>query len=161
MGTIQLDFSIAAPLEVVSSLYRRLDLIPRWQYDILEVKDAVGVTGGLIDRAGATYTLVYGRFGRRLDQHFTVTQYDPPRMMQQSGNTPLGGQVTSTTCLEEQDGKTLVHWQMEYCLPGGVLGELVDRLFFRAVFRRTVMVYNRNFKEMVEEVSSSQLTVDS
>jgi uncharacterized membrane protein len=154
MGTIQLDFSIDAPLERVSALYRRLDLIPRWQYDILEVKNAAGISGGLIDRAGATYTLVYGRFGRRLDQHFTVTQFEPPHRMQQTGNTPLGGQVTSTTCLEEQEGRTRIHWQMDYLLPGGVLGELVDRLFFRAVFRRTVMAYNRNFKEMAEGVDS-------
>lgn len=146
MGTIHLSFHINAPIERVATLYQQIERIPEWQYDILEVKD---VDGPL--RVGASYTMVYWRMGRRLEQRMVVTQYDPPRVMQQTANTPLGGRMTSTTHLQSSsDGGTDVRWQMEYYLPGGFLGVVLDRLLFRAAFERTVKQYNENFKALAE-----------
>lgn len=146
MGTIHLNFHINAPIERVAMLYQQIERIPEWQYDILEVKDIDGPLG----RVGASYTMVYWRMGRRLEQRMVVTQYDPPKVMQQTANTPLGGHMTSTTHLQPSDGGTDVSWQMEYCLPGGFLGVVLDKLLFRAAFERTVEQYNENFKALAE-----------
>lgn len=71
--------------------------------------------------------------------------------MQQTANTPLGGRMTSTTHLQPSaDGGTDVSWQMEYRLPGGFLGSILDKLLFRAAFERTVKQYNENFRARAE-----------
>lgn len=146
MSTIRLTFHVNAPLEQVAALYRQLERVPEWQHDILEVKDASGPP----DHVGATYTLVYRRMGRRLEQRMVVTRCEPPQLMQQTANTPLGGQMTSTTRLEPSRSGTEVHWQMDYRLPGGIVGALLDRLLFRAAFERTVREYNENFQALAE-----------
>ncbi|WP_062196161.1 SRPBCC family protein [Anaerolinea thermolimosa] len=145
VGIIRLNFHINAPIERVATLYQQIERIPEWQYDILEVKD---VDGPL--RLGAAYTMVYWRMGRRLEQRMTVTRYEPPSVMQQTANTPLGGVMTSTTHLQPSEGGTDVRWQMEYRLPGGLLGSILDKLLFRAAFERTVTQYNANFKALAE-----------
>lgn len=146
MGTISLNFHVNAPVERVAMLYQQLERIPEWQYDILEVKNVSGPP----DHVGASYTLVYWRMGRPLEQRMVVTQYDPPRVMQQTANTPLGGRMTSTTRLQASDGGTDISWQMEYRLPGGFLGVLLDKVLFRVAFERTVKQYNENFKALAE-----------
>lgn len=146
MGTISLNFHVDVPLERVAMLYQQLERIPEWQYDILEVKDV----SGPLDHVGASYTLVYWRMGRRLEQRMLVTHNDPPRVMQQTANTPLGGRMTSTTHLEASEGGTDIHWQMEYRLPGGLVGVILDKVLFRVAFERTVKQYNENFKALAE-----------
>lgn len=146
MGIIHLNFHINAPVERVATLYQQIERIPEWQYDILEVRDI----DGPLNRVGASYTLVYWRMGRRLEQRMVVTQYDPPRVMQQTANTPLGGVMTSTTHLRPSNSGTDVSWQMEYRLPGGFLGNILDKLLFRVAFERTVKRYNENFKALAE-----------
>ena len=146
MGHIRLTFHVNAPLERVAALYRDVERVPDWQYDILEVKDV----SGPLDRVDASYTLVYWRLGRRLPQRMEITRYEPLALMQQTANTPLGGRMTSTTRLEPAAGGTDVHWEMDYRLPGGPLGELLDRLLFRRAFARTVREYNENFAALAE-----------
>lgn len=74
MGIIHLNFHINDPIEHVAMLYQQIERIPEWQYDILEVKDI----DSPLNRVGASYTMVYWRMGRRLEQRMVVTQYDPP-----------------------------------------------------------------------------------
>ncbi len=145
MGNIKLTIHVDASIEKVASLLSNIERIPDWQYDILEVKD---VDGPLY--AGAGYTLVYWRMGQRLEQRMKVTIYNPPEVVEQTANTPLGGQMRSSTRLEAFKGGTDIHWQMDYSLPGGIMGDVIDFLFFRAVFKRTVMQYLANLKALAE-----------
>jgi len=70
MRTIRLNFHVNAPIERVAALYQQIERVPEWQYDILEVKDVDGPP----DHVVASYTLVYWRMGRRLEQRMVVTQ---------------------------------------------------------------------------------------
>ena len=146
MGRIRLDFHVNVPVEQVATLFQQVERVPEWQYDILEVKDV----SGPLDHVGASYTLVYWRMGRRLAQRMVITKFEPLKMMEQTANTPLGGRMTSATRLESVPGGTDIHWQMDYRLPGGLIGDIADRLLFRAAFERTVKEYMENLKALVE-----------
>jgi len=146
LGDIQLTIQVDASIDQVALPLSQVERTPDWQYDILEVKDV----SGPLNRAGAQYTLVYWRFGRRLDQRMTIGTYDPPRIVEQTANTPLGGRMTSTTRLESSEVGTQILWRMNYRLPGGPIGVLLDRLFFKAIFRRTVMRYLANLRALAE-----------
>jgi hypothetical protein len=54
-GTISLNFLVDAPVERMATLYQRLERIPEWQTDILEVKNV----SDPLDHVGASYPLVY------------------------------------------------------------------------------------------------------
>jgi uncharacterized membrane protein len=146
MGRIQLDFHVNAPVEQVATLFQQVERVPEWQYDILEVKDV----SGPLDHVGASYTLVYWRMGRRLAQRMVITKFEPLKMMEQTANTPLGGRMTSATRLESVPNGTDIHWQMDYRLPGGLIGGIADRLLFRAAFERTVKEYMENLDALAE-----------
>jgi uncharacterized membrane protein len=46
--------------------------------------------------------------------------------------------------------RTHIEWQMEYQLPLGFIGKMLDILVFRKAFENTVRKYNENFKAVVE-----------
>jgi hypothetical protein len=80
-----------------------------------------------------------------------VTQYDPPRVIQQTANTPPGGRMASTTRLEASEGSTDIHWQMENHLPGGFLGVILDQVLFGAACECAVREYDEHFTALAKE----------
>jgi len=143
---INLTFKVDASLQQVWEFGLLPARIPDWQFDILAVRDAPEQ----ICAAGQSYTLVYRRFGRDLPSRVTVSRYEPPTTVQTEGKTPLGGYFRSTTCMQPDGGGTRVDWSMDYRLPGGPLGGLLDALIFRRAFEQTVRKYNENFKAVIE-----------
>lgn len=149
MSKIELEFHVRAPVEAVWEFGLQAEKIPRWQYDVVEVK---GIAGP-IDRAGKTYTLVYKKAGRLLESPVEVSRFEPEnRIIETTGLTPLGGYFRSKTAMEAAGaGATHVKWEMDYRLPGWFMGVLLDKLLFKRAFKRTVEKYNENFKDAIEK----------
>ncbi len=146
MSTIKLGFDVNRPLSEVWQFGLDSSRIPEWQFDIAAVKGANGPIQGV----GYAYTLVYRMWGRDFDSPVQVTRFEAPHTMETSGKTPIGGFFRSTTHMQESDSGTHVDWQMEYQLPMGLLGRILDLLIFRNAFERTVRKYNDNFKALAE-----------
>lgn len=146
MSTIILEFDIDKPLSDVWHFGLDSKRIPEWQYDISSVKDITGPIEGV----GHAYTLVYRMWGRDFDSPVQITRFEPPHTLETSGKTPIGGFFRSTTHMHEFESGTHVQWQMEYQLPFGLIGKLLDYLIFRKAFENTVRKYNNNFKAVVE-----------
>ena len=146
MSTIRLSFDVDKPLSEVWKLGLDSERIPEWQFDVSAVKDATGSLAG----PGYTYTLVYRMWGRDFDSPVQITRFEPPHTIETSGITPLGGFFRSTTHMQTIESRTHVEWHMEYQLPLGVIGKLLDFLIFRKAFKNTVKKYCENFKAVAE-----------
>ncbi len=146
MTMIKLEFDVDRPLSEVWQFGLDSSRIPEWQFDISAVKDISGPIAGV----GHAYTLVYRMWGRDFDSPVQITRFEPPHTMQTSGKTPIGGFFRSTTHMEPVGSGTHVDWQMDYQLPLGIIGTLLDYLVFRKAFKNTVKKYNDNFKAVAE-----------
>ncbi len=146
MSTIILEFDVDKPLSEVWQFGLDSKRIPEWQFDISEVKEVTGPITG----AGYAYTLVYQMWGKHFDSPVRVTRFEPPNMIETSGKTPIGGFFRSTTQMQAVEPGTHVTWQMEYQLPLGVIGKLLDFLVFRKAFENTVKKYIDNYKAVLK-----------
>ncbi len=146
MSTINLTFDVEKPLAEVWQFGLDASRIPQWQFDISAVKGTTGAIQGV----GYAYTLVYHMWGRDFDSPVQVTRFEPPGTMETSGRTPIGGFFRSTTHMLPVGSGTRVEWQMNYQLPLGLIGRLLDVLIFRKAFEQTVRKYNDNFKALIE-----------
>ena len=143
---IRLSFDIDAPLSTVWELGIHPARIPEWQFDVV----SVGSAPDRIQSAGQSYHLVYHRFGRDLSSPVRVSRFEPLRLVETFGKTPLGGFFKSQTVMTAVGSGTHVDWKMVYRLPGWFVGTLMDMLVFRRAFARTVEKYNLNFKAIAE-----------
>ncbi len=155
MSTIHLDFYVDKPSSEVWQFGLDSQRIPEWQFDISAVKDASGPITGV----GHAYTLVYRMWGRDFDSPVQVTRFEPPNTIETSGMTPIGGIFRSTTHMQALGSGTQIEWQMEYQLPLGFIGKMLDFLIFRKAFKDTVRKYNENFKAVVEGMRAPHQTV--
>ncbi len=146
MPTIRLDFDVDKPLPDVWQFGLDTTRIPEWQFDISAIKGAAGPVQGV----GYRYTLIYRMWGSSFESPVQITRYEPPHTMETSGRTPIGGFFRSTTHMQAVKSGTRVDWQMEYQLPWGFIGKILDFLVFRKAFEGTVRKYNDNFKAVVE-----------
>lgn len=146
MPTIRLNFDVDKPLSEVWQFGLDSKRIPEWQFDISAVKDATGSIAAL----GHAYTLVYRMWGRDFDSPVQIMRFEPPHTLETSGRTPIGGFFRSTTHMQAVESRTHIEWQMEYQLPLGFIGKILDALIFRKAFENTVKKYNDNFKAVAE-----------
>ena len=80
----------------------------------------------------------------------SVTRSEPPGLVETLGQTPLGGYFRSVTRMAAISGGAAVQWEMDYRLPGWIMGTLLNRLLFRRAFTTTLAKYNENFKAVAE-----------
>ncbi len=155
MSTIKLNFEVDKPLSDVWQFGLDSHRIPDWQFDISAVKNSTGFISGV----GNAYTLVYRMGGRDFDSPVQVTRFEPPNHIETSGRTPIGGFFRSSTHMQAVGSGTHIEWQMEYKLPFGFIGKMLDFLIFRKAFENTVRKYNENFKAVVEGKQPPHKTV--
>jgi len=146
MQTIKLSFDVDKPLSEVWEFGLDSSRIPDWQFDISDVKNVSGPIQGV----GYAYTLVYRMGGRDFDSPVRITRFEPPHTIETSGRTPIGGLFKSMTQMQAVESGTHIDWQMEYQLPLGFIGKILDFLQFRKAFKSTVRKYNDNFKALAE-----------
>ena len=146
MGHIRDTFHIDAPLEVCWDIGTDAARQPEWSEGVLEVKD---VTGRL-DRVGAAYTRVFSIAGRRLEGRFEVVEIEPLHFMKVAGTTAGGGRASYTVRNVADGAGTNGTFEMDYELPGGVIGDLANKLFMERALERQMRHSNENLKALCE-----------
>ena len=146
MGHIRDTFHIDAPLDVCWDIGTDAARQPEWSEGVLEVRD---VTGRL-DHVGASYTRVFAIAGRRLEIRFEVVRVDPLRLIEVAGTTPGGGSAHYTVRNEAAGTGTDGTFEMDYELPGGVIGDLANKLFMERALERQMRHSNENLKALCE-----------
>lgn len=146
MGHVREKMYIEAPVDVCWDLGADASRVPEWQEGVLEVKD---ITGKL-DQVGAGYSTVLRIMGRRLEGRFEVSKVDKPRLVELSGTAPGGGRAKSTVWLEPAGGGTDLTVEIDYELPGGLIGDVADKVFMERAVERQIRHSNENFKALCE-----------
>jgi carbon monoxide dehydrogenase subunit G len=144
LSHLSTTFRVTAPPDVVFDLIADPARATEWQTMISEMGEISGRPGGV----GSSYIGFYKVAGRRLEGHFVITAAERPSLHQAAGTT-RGGWARWTTMIEPVDGGSAVRVDLEYELPGEVLGSLFGMLTGSRLdheFRRTY----ENFKNLVE-----------
>jgi uncharacterized membrane protein len=149
MGRVQNVVHIDAPVEVAWDVGRTAHRIPEWNTTVVSVKDATGP----LDQPGAMYTAVLKIVGRPLEVRWRVDQVEPLRRAETTGVAPGGGTAGVVVAYEPEGSGTRMTVDVDYELPMGFLGEVVDKLFAERAIERDVRHSGENFKALVEQES--------
>jgi len=123
MSHLGTTFRVAAPPEIVFDLIADPSRGPEWQTMVSGMGEISGRPGGV----GSSYIGYYKVAGRRLEGRFIVTAAERPNLHQAAGTT-RGGWARWTTMIESVDGGSEVRVDLEYELPGEMIGSLFGKL---------------------------------
>jgi carbon monoxide dehydrogenase subunit G len=123
MSHLGTTFRVAAPPEIVFDLIADPSRGPEWQTMVSDMGEISGRPGGV----GSSYIGYYKVAGRRLEGRFVVTAAERPNLHQAAGTT-RGGWARWTTIIDPIDGGSEVRVDLEYELPGEMIGSLFGKL---------------------------------
>jgi uncharacterized membrane protein len=147
MGHVHNSVHINAPPEVAWEIARDPARIPEWNTTVVAVKDV----SGPLDQPGTTYTAVSKLVGRPLDVRWRIDNVEPLRRVEATASAPGGGSARLSVQYGADAGGTTVTVDIDYELPMGFLGDVVDKLFAERSMTRDVEHSGENFKALVEE----------
>lgn len=143
MGHIQRSVVIHAPPREVYELLLDTSRFEEW----------VAGFAGLIDGPervtdGSTYTWRFNRWRLRLRPRSTITALEPEQRIEER----VGGVIRGTLVksLRPQKRRTELHWEFDYRLPAGPVGNLADWLVARRIARRAMEDSLRGAKRVLE-----------
>jgi coenzyme Q-binding protein COQ10 len=146
MGHVRDTFHIDAPPDRAWGLYTDPSRYSEWQAGLGEVKDI----SGPLDQVGSKFTAVVRVMGRRLEATSEVTKVEPGKLIEQHGSVVGGGPAVSTFRIEPVSGGTDMTVELDYELPGGLVGDIADKLFMERAIERQIRHSNENFKALAE-----------
>ncbi len=146
MGHVRETIHIDAPPDLVWAIGADASRFPEWETNAIESKG----TSEKLDHVGAKYTSVGRIAGRRLEGTFEVTKVDKPRMIHLTGTSKGGGGGTATIHLDPTATGTEYTMELDYELPGGILGGVVDRMFAERTVERDLRHSLDNLKALCE-----------
>ncbi|HLI51148.1 MAG TPA: SRPBCC family protein [Thermomicrobiaceae bacterium] len=144
MPQIQKTATINAPIERVFEAIDDPEMMPRYVPSVTKVSDIHRTDERLRD----TFRVTYEMLGIHFDQLFTYTEYDRPRRITARFTGPMTG--TMSCRLEPHGDSTLATVEIDYQMPGGVLGKAADRLVAERMNERTAEHMLENIKALVE-----------
>jgi len=146
MARIERSIAIdRAPAEVFDAL-TDLAGLPDWATIVVETHD-------LPDRPlrnGATFRQTVRAAGRTLESEWRVAELEPGRHVAYEATAPGGGQLAMKQTVAPADGGSRVELELDYELPGGLLGELADRAYLERRNAREVEHSLQNLKDLLE-----------
>jgi len=146
MGHVRDTFHIDASPDRVWALSIDPSRYSDWQAGLVEVKD---ITGPL-DHVGSKVTVVFKVMGRRLEGTVEVTKVEPGKLIEERGSIVGGGPAVSTFRIEPVSGGTDMTVELDYELPGGLIGDIADKLFMERAIERQIRHSNENLKALIE-----------
>ena len=154
MGHVHESVHVDAPVEATWRVGRDASRMPEWNTTAVEVKEITGP----IEEVGSRVTVVSKVAGRRLDVTWQVERVEVPRFVELVGTAPGGGQARQRVDYEAEGDGTRVTIDMEYELPMGLLGDMIDKLVAERMVARDVRHSSENFKALVEEEATVAAT---
>ena len=137
---------IKAPVEQVFEFVTDYKLFPRWQTNLLEVKDIVGIPGTV----GFTYKGYFKALDRRMEGTFRIAKAERPRFIEEQGTIVGGGKMITTTTFDATpDGGTLLTFSVEYDL-GPQIPSGPERIVLEHSLERGLRYATETIKELIE-----------
>ena len=134
MGHVQVSRLISASTGDVYRYITDLGNLPQWLDPSIEVEFPTGSQGGApMLREQSEFALTFTRFGRSVLGHFRVDELRPREKFSYRQTDGFFKSWVHTQLLSAHDAKTtLMTDVVDFTMPYGVLGALVDDLFARS-----------------------------
>jgi uncharacterized membrane protein len=146
MALIQRAIDVEAGRDRVFALLTDLDRLPEWATIVVETRDV----SELPLRPGCRFRQTLRVVGRELESEWRVTELEAERRISYEATAPGGGSMTMRQTVTPRDGGSRVQLEIDYELPGGLLGELVDRAFVEEQNEREADRSLANLKELLD-----------
>jgi uncharacterized membrane protein len=140
--SVHLDASIDRVFELATDFRR----YPEWNVNYVEVAKVIGPAHKVGTRIEATMKLL----DRRLEGWAEITEIDQPRFIKLAGTSKEGGKLSAEYRFTPVGMTTDVVAEIEYELPAGPFGQILDRLFIERTVERDLRHSMENFKALVE-----------
>ncbi|MCA1587685.1 MAG: SRPBCC family protein [Chloroflexi bacterium] len=124
MARIQREIDIACPPDEVFAVLTDLDKLPAWASIVAETSD---VSDRPL-RVGCTFRQRLRVLGQELESSWRVTDLDVPRLIAYEATGPAGSRLDMKQTVRPVDGGARVLLEIDYDLPGGLIGEALDRV---------------------------------
>jgi len=148
MAEIHKSVIIDAPAETVFDLIDDPSAISSYTPNVERVEDVQQSE----QRIGDTFRVVYKAVGVTFEEQFTVTEYErPTRLASRFENGMKGTFVYQVTPQGEQTTLTV---DVQYELPGGVLGKAADALLLERTNEKTIEKQLANLRQMAVQAST-------
>lgn len=142
MSHVRETITIAAPIEQVWEFVTHTSKLTQWAADEIEAATADKMV------VGTEWTEKMHLAGSVLEVTWRIHEAEPPRRLVYVGAAPGGGKARGTHTLEEVPGGTQFTAEIEYTLPGGIFGQIADKLI---VERRT----ERDIDDMLSKAKAT------
>src|SRR5688500_9908907 len=146
MGRVLQTGHVEAPPEKAFALAIDVARTPAWNSSSIEATD---ITGPL-SQVCSIYVSVLRLASRRLECRWEVSRVERPRLLEFTGTAPGGGKATAKNRFESADAGTDVTIEVDYELPGGIVGGIADKLFVERAIERDFKHSMENFKAICE-----------
>jgi uncharacterized protein YndB with AHSA1/START domain len=146
MAHIERQVDIARRPAEVFALLTDLDRLPEWASMVVGTRDVSHTPL----RTGCTFRQTLRIMGRDLESEWRVSALDPPHHVAYEAAAPGGGTLTMRQTVAQGDAGSRVALEIDYELPGGWLGELLDRAVVEAQNEREADASLDRLKRLLE-----------
>ena len=146
MARLEHELFIDAPPERVFRLLAQPERTPEWSPSVVSVRRTDAGPIGV----GSTTESVVRVLGTSQRARGRCTVFDPPRRLAIQSLTNLGAKSLSDTELIPEGRGTRLRARLEYSVPGGGLGKLLNKLVAEDQIRQEFEQGLRRFKTMAE-----------
>jgi uncharacterized membrane protein len=149
MGHIERSIELSAPADRVFDILVDLDRLPHWGTIVVR-------TDGIPEHpleVGDTFTQVIRIAGKELDTDWQVVELAQPRHVLYDATGPAGGHLWMRQSVSATPEGSHVTFEIDYQLPGGFLGEAMDRILVERQNEEEAERSLQNLKRLVESES--------
>ena len=152
MAHIARTIEIARPPEEIFDYITDLDRLAEWATMVKETRDL----GDRPIKQGTTFSQTIKAAGSvDIDCDWHVKQLQRPRHVHYEATAPDGGQMQmSQTIMPLDGGRSKVEIDLDYDVPGGVLGQIADKLVFEGQNEKEADTSLENLKRILEGAAS-------
>lgn len=146
MTHISRQTRVAASPDKVFALLSDLDRLPEWATIVVD-------TSEVSERplaSGCTFRQTVRIMGQELETTWRVTELEPGRTIAYAATSPLGGRLEMTQTVSPHEEGSNVELELDYDLPGGWLGDLVDAAFVEGKNEEEADRSLQNLKALLE-----------
>jgi uncharacterized protein YndB with AHSA1/START domain len=147
---IQRTIEINRKPEDVFSVLTDLHQLPHWATTVVETHD---IPDGPL-RNGMSFRQTVRAAGRTIECDYKVTELGHPHHVAYEATALGDGQLTMRQTVSATASGSLVELELDYELPGGILGQAADRAFVERRNEREAEHSLHNLKDMLESRSS-------
>jgi uncharacterized membrane protein len=146
MTQLRTTAHLEAPIDRIFELLTDFKRYPEWNVNYVEVPEVIGPTNKVGTRIHAVMRLL----DRKLTGWAEIVEIEQPSHVKLSGRGDEGGSTITEFRLQPRGLATEVEALIDYELPAGPFGKVLDRLFVERTVERDLRHSMENFKALVE-----------